>query len=96
MASNFRISVRQKGSNLYLNLTGDFDASSALDVLNAVKNNRKSVSQVFIYTNGLKTIYPFGWDVFQKNLSALKGKSIRFLFAGKYATKIAQEKNKDS
>ncbi len=56
MSSNFRISVRQKRSNLYLNLTGDFDASSALDVLNAVKNNRKSISQVFFHTNGLKTI----------------------------------------
>ncbi len=93
MASNFRISIHRNSNRLELNLTGDFDGTSACELLNVLQGNSDGVTRVFINTSSLREIYPFGRDTFQNNLYRLKKKPMRLVFTGKNATSIAPERN---
>lgn len=89
MASNFKILVHRNSDSLHLKLAGDFDGSSAFELLDTVKKNGRALRKVFIHTSSLKTIHPFGLDIFRKNASDLKGSSFQLFFTGDYAEQIA-------
>lgn len=89
MASNFRILMHRNSDSLHLKLAGDFDGTSAFELLDLVKKNGSGLRKVFIHTSNLKTIHPFGLHVFEKSLSDLKGSSFQLLFTGEYARQIA-------
>ncbi|NVL89884.1 MAG: hypothetical protein HWN69_02660 [Desulfobacterales bacterium] len=93
MASNFRISVHRNSDSLHLKLIGDFDGTSACELLNLLRENCNAAVRVFINTTSLKNIYPFGQDTFQNRLYLLKGLPIRLVFTGENAVKIAPEQN---
>ena len=93
MAANFRISVHRNSDSLHLKLMGDFDGSSACELINVLKKSVNGVFRVIIHTNSLKNIYPFGRDTFQQNLRDLKDRTDRILFTGKKASQIAPEKS---
>ena len=82
MAHNFKIFMHQTVDNLHLNLRGDFDGSSAFELLNTLKENLNSTKRILIDTNNLKKIYPFGREVFDYNLSKLMDHRIRIQFIG--------------
>ncbi|MCK4391186.1 MAG: hypothetical protein KAV83_13220, partial [Desulfobacterales bacterium] len=94
MASNFRICIHRNSDSLDLKLMGDFDGTSACELLNVMKENSHGVARVLVNTNGLKEIYPFGRDTFQSRLYLLKHLPIRLIFTGESATSIAPERNK--
>ena len=94
MASNFKISIHRNSDSLGLKLMGDFDGTSACELLNALKENCDGVDRVFIHTTGLKDIYPFGQDTFQNSLYLLKDRPFRLVFTGENASSIAPERNK--
>jgi len=83
MAANFRISVHRNSGSLHMKLMGDFDGSSAWELLNVLKKCATDVCRVIIHTSALKSIYPFGLDTFQQNLRALEGYPERILFNGR-------------
>jgi len=89
MAPNFRIFVHRNSDSLNLELVGDFDGTSAFELLDTVKENGHGLRKVFIDTSGLEAIYPFGAAVFEKNRSSLKGSSFQLLFTGENSQKIA-------
>jgi hypothetical protein len=89
MASNFRIFVHRNSDSLHLKLAGDFDGTSAFELLDALKKNGPGLRKVFIHTSNLKTIHPFGQHIFEKSLSELKGSPFQLLFTGEYAQQIA-------
>ena len=90
MASNFKILVHRYSDNLHLKLLGDFDGSSAYQLVNALKKHSAGVFSVFIHTSGLKNIYPFARDTFHKNLYSLNHQFFgRLIFTGEDARKIA-------
>ncbi len=93
MASNFRISVHRNSDTLHLKLMGDFDGSSALELLNVLKKRANGVFRVIIHTNSLKNIFPFGRDTFQQNLRDIKVNPVRIVFTGEKASQIAPEKS---
>jgi anti-anti-sigma regulatory factor len=94
MATNFKISVHRNGENLHLKLRGDFDGTSAHELLSALnKYTNHSTVRVFIHTSCLSMIYPFGLDVFHGNLSSIKGKSLDLVFTGENASRLAPEKH---
>ena len=94
MATNFKISVHRNGENLHLNLRGDFDGTSAHELLSALnKYVNQSTVRVFMHTSCLSMIHPFGLDVFHGNLSSVKGKSLDLLFTGENASRLAPEKH---
>jgi hypothetical protein len=48
MASNFRISTHRNSESLHLKLVGDFDGSSAFELINVLKKNWNGAYRVFI------------------------------------------------
>ncbi|MBU3949551.1 MAG: hypothetical protein KJ882_05100 [Proteobacteria bacterium] len=83
MASNFRITAHQSKVNLYLDLMGEFDGSSAMELINILKEHSSRIKNVIINTSGLNLIHPFGLDVLQKE--CLSNKSLHELrFIGKH------------
>ena len=72
MAANFQILSYKTRDSLHLKLNGDFDGTSAFELINIIKDHGANFYQIFIDTNDLKTIYAFGSNVLQKNFGALK------------------------
>ena len=91
MASNFRILSHKKRNNLHLNLTGDFDGSSAYELINTLEQQCGAGLRVFVHTGKLRTVYPFGREIFQNNLSVLNGNAEKLVFTGENGHKIAPE-----
>ena len=60
MASNFKIVNHRNSDNMHLKLMGDFDGSSAHQLLNLLTKNGLAASKIFIHTSALKSIVPFG------------------------------------
>jgi hypothetical protein len=85
MASNFRISIDRSGENIQIKLTGDFDGSSALHLLYLMHDCLKDSKKIFINTDFLGNIEPFGINVFRYNLDLIAKYSNRFVFSGEKA-----------
>ena len=93
MASGFKITSNRSGESLQLILTGDFDGSSAWELIHSLKRNAKSFHEIIIDTNCLNEIYPFGVHTFHKILSDFRRDRIRLLFKGEKADQISPEKD---
>ena len=89
MASNFQIYSFKTRDSLHLKLNGDFDGNSAHELINLLIEAGTGFWEVFIDTNGLKTIHPFGRAVFEKNLRILKKKLGNIIFIGENGQKIS-------
>jgi hypothetical protein len=88
MASNFRIFSHQNSDNLHLKLMGDFNDSSAHELMNMLRKYRGISKRVFIHTSSLSSIHPFGLDVFQKD--CVFNKLSQWLtFTGAYGSTMA-------
>ena len=84
MAHNFKILMYRTIDNLHINLKGDFDGSSAFELLNTLKENWNGTKRILIDTNNLKKIHPFGQEVFDHNFSKLMDHKIRIQFIGHF------------
>ena len=89
MASNFEVSVDKKSKGSGLKLVGDFDATSAYELIYAIKKLPDDILRISIHTDGLKRINPFGLDVFHRNMSPLGGQSKKIVFTGNKASHIS-------
>ena len=90
MASNFKIFRHQTRDSLHLKLDGDFDGNSAHELINTIIEYGRGYYQIFIDTNDLKNVYPFGRDVFQKNLGKFNRKFGSLVFVGEHEHNIVQ------
>ena len=86
MASNFQIITQRKKENLHMKLMGDFDGSSAMELLYVIKKTCLSATKIFIDTSRLNHIEPFGLDVLRHNLGFLKKGANKFVFTGENMT----------
>jgi hypothetical protein len=68
MASNFKVLIHRNGDNLHLKLMGDFDTTSASQLIEILKMDRRSASKIFIHTATLREIHPFGARMFREGL----------------------------
>ena len=74
--------------------TSNFDGTSACELLNVLKESPRTFLKISIDTRGLRHIYPFGVDTFQKNLYRLKDRPFRLEFIGENATRLAPERSR--
>ena len=88
MASTFRILSHETRNSLHLKLTGDFDGSSAHELINTLIERGTGFYQIFIDTNDIKTIHPFGRNVFQKKLGSFNKQFGNLIFIGKMNIKL--------
>lgn len=89
MACNFRMNRKKKNKNLHLWLKGDFDGSSAHELLNCLRDDCSGFHQVVIHTDYLKKIIAFGCVIFQTNYTGSSSQSGLVVFSGKNAEQIA-------
>ena len=87
MAVNFRISQLKCKNSIHLTLNGDFDGTSAHELINTLKSCSSEVDQVFINTNGLKTIHNFGRIVLSHHISGVVGSLV---FIGNHGRRLAK------
>ena len=88
MASNFQIYSFKTRDSLHLKLAGDFDGTSAYELINTLAEHGKGFYEIFIDVNDLKSIHPFGRDVFQKNLRSSNKLYRNLVFIGKNGHEI--------
>jgi hypothetical protein len=89
MAGNFRIVLHRNSESLHLRLEGDFDGSSAHQLLQMLGENGHGITRIFIHTNGLKEVHPFGTAIFQNNLNTYKISKPDLIFTGDKGPAIA-------
>ena len=90
MASNFQIYRHRTRDSLHLKLDGDFDGNSAHELINALTEYGKGLYQIFIDTDDLRTIHPFGRDVFKKNLARFTSGIENLIFIGQNGYDISR------
>ena len=92
MAKNFRIMYLGKNNRLIrIQLQGDFDGTSAHELIHTVHKCLASYPKVAIDTEGLKSIYTFGLDVFKHKLKSLQSPHARISFSGRYRSIFVTE-----
>ena len=89
MASNFQLSFQRTRDSLYLSLFGDFDGNSAYEIINTLNEHGRSSDHIFIDTEDLNTIYPFGKAVFKKNLRILCKRVNQLIYLGRHKQEFA-------
>jgi anti-anti-sigma regulatory factor len=93
MALSFRIVMHQNRENLHLRLIGDFDGSSAFELLEVLKERAHAVQKVFIHTNSLAEVHPFGQGVFEKRAPELKEDLQKIHFTGHKAELVSPDQS---
>ena len=91
MASNFKIYTFKTRNSLHMKLSGDFDGSSAYELINTLTKYNKGFYELFIDTNDLNSIHSFGITVFQKKLGAIKNQFHGITFVGRNGLKIGSD-----
>lgn len=91
MAQNFRVSVRKGRKRLHLSLCGDFDGSSALELLCLVQKKGRAYRHIVIDTDRLRRIHPFGHESFHRSIYVLQGLRNRLLFTGNHRRLLEPE-----
>ncbi|MDH4205940.1 MAG: hypothetical protein OEV45_10455 [Desulfobacteraceae bacterium] len=91
MASNFYIFSYKTRDSLHLKLAGDFDGSSAYELINTLTEHGKDFYEIFVDINDLKSIHPYGREVFQKRLGALKNQFHDITFVGRNGREIVAD-----
>jgi hypothetical protein len=89
MASNFGIAIDNNSEGVGLKLAGDFDATSAYELIFAIKKLPEDTGKISIQTNGLKNLYPFGLEIFHKFMNSLNGQSAKIVFTGDNASRLS-------
>ena len=84
MAGNFKISVIKANDHVLLKLNGDFDGSSACELLNMLNNGQISgIDKIVVDMASLQHIDPFGLKVLRSRLHELKSRRSPLIFTGK-------------
>lgn len=91
MANNFKFLLNRIRDKIHLKLYGDFDGSSAFELINILKKYKNVPNQIVIDTNNLNTIYSFGINVFKKNISVMDIKINNIIITGKKRFSLKQQ-----
>ena len=91
MNSNFHVSLEKSNGNLHLRLTGNFDGSSAWKLINLLHEQYSGKGKIFVDTQGLREVCPFGCDIFKSHLKQRRLPADRLVFKGKNGFEIAPE-----
>jgi anti-anti-sigma regulatory factor len=91
MANNFKMSLQKQSESLHIRLSGDFDGTSAHQLLRTLRNHSRTSKRILISTGSLKEVHLFGKNVFHKNLEFLNGQACDVRFTGKRASEFTSE-----
>lgn len=83
MSSKFQVVASLENDALHLQILGEFDGSAACDLIKRLEEGRSTVSQVFIDTTNLRSVHPFGKNVFDNRIGRLSRTTPGLIFTGK-------------
>ena len=83
MATNFICQIDRRKDKIRLKLYGDFDGSSAFELLNILNSHRSGAYRIFIDTDNLNMIHSFGLDILKRNLNILDINKNKIIIIGK-------------
>ena len=83
------MNIHRRIDKLTIRLAGDFDGSSAWELINAIRENLNNLKFVKIDTGELKMVHPFGREGFRNNIACVNNTRIRMQFSGPNALQIA-------
>ena len=86
MATNFRIITSRENNALHLNLRGDFDGMSAMELVCTITDNVAWAKKIYIQTDGLKSLLFFGCDLFQKKIALCGDASKKIIVMGAHSS----------
>lgn len=89
MASNFNLFQIPNKDSLHIYMRGDFDGTSAHELISALKSQNKDYFKVFVDTNDLNQIPTFGIDVFQRKLYMGIKNGRNLIFTGRHKHRFA-------
>ena len=89
MSTNFQIQFKKNNGNLHIQPKGDFDGSSAWELINLIHDQYNGKGRVFIDTRNLGQIHPFGSNTFQCRLNPRAIPADRLFFKGEKGFEIA-------
>lgn len=84
MSGYFQITSSPKGGALHIGLRGDFDGNSAYELLHHIEANREKFKTIYIETDRLNSVHPFGQQLFRKNIFILNGRAPTLVFKGRF------------
>ncbi|MFP4348352.1 MAG: peptidylprolyl isomerase [Thermodesulfobacteriota bacterium] len=93
MSSNFQIRFKNRNGNLHIDPAGDFDGSSAWELIRLLEERYDGKGRVFIDTRNLRDICPFGCSVFQSHFFETRVPADRLFFKGEKGYKFAPNKS---
>ncbi len=82
MFGNFTISVQKEDDTLKMNLEGDFNASSAQQLLYHMRMYCDAVSSIIIDTSSFQHLDPFGLNLLRYHLCRFQQKEVNLVFTG--------------
>ena len=80
MALNFDIETDKIGDGFSLKLSGEFDATSAYELVYAIKKLADRPVRIYVNTSKLKRVHPFGLEVFNRAMRFSGRKSAQVVF----------------
>ena len=89
MSTNFHVLAKKSNGDLHVSPSGDFDGSSAWELVNLLQEKYDGQGQVIIDTTDLLEICPFGCSTFQYRLKLSRVPPDRLSFKGQKGHKIA-------
>ena len=90
MPRDFEILSHRANAILHLHLLGEFDGSSACELVKKIKEDGSGASRILVDTTEIQSIHPFGKIVLQNSLGHVSRKSIGLTFTGKHKSLFDQ------
>lgn len=91
MSANFRVELEETNGNLHLMARGDFDGSSACELVNLLTERYDGRGRIVIDTHSLRNICPFGSSTFLCRLTDCRIPADRLYFKGEKGRQIAPQ-----
>jgi len=89
MNNRFQVGFKKIKGDLYVSPRGDFNGSTAWELIRLISKKYNGKGQVFIDTCGLRKICSFGCSTFKHSVNHLRLPLERLFFKGDRASEIA-------
>lgn len=89
MSMNFQIDYKRENGDLYVSPVGDFDGSSAWELIHLIDEQYDGQGRVHIDTGRLCRVCPFGCNTFQCQFYKSRVPARQLLFRGKVGQALA-------
>ena len=94
MSSNFQVQCKKSNGNLHLKPKGDFDGTSAWELIHLMRDKYEGRGRVFIDTNQLREVHGFGCSTFRCRFRQGGVPAHCLFFKGEKGFKIAPDGSK--